>query len=104
MEEQCVAVESALNYPLEKSAPGAEVLLRLGVDAPGMTLGGAVLRSGADRPGGGALAAVAAGLFQETDADIGLSPETRPVSAQDHSHGQGAVLGPPKGNKMSKNG
>ncbi|XP_049894432.1 serine/arginine-rich splicing factor 3a isoform X1 [Epinephelus moara] len=34
-------------------------------------------------------AAVAAGLFQETEADSGLSPETR--NAKDPSHGQGVV-------------
>ncbi|XP_038551170.1 serine/arginine-rich splicing factor 3-like, partial [Micropterus salmoides] len=42
-------------------------------------------------PKRGASAAVVAGLYQETDADIGLSPEKRPESAQDPSHSQGVV-------------
>ena len=32
------------------------------------------------------------GLFRETDADIGLSPETRIISAQDQSHGLGGMI------------
>lgn len=46
-----------------------------------------------DHQGGGRPAAVAAGLFQETSADIGLSPKTRTVSVQNPSHGQQVAPG-----------
>jgi len=99
MEEPCVAVECVLNYPPGKSALEAVAPLHLGVDALVMKSDGAVLLSDADRRGGGASAAVAAGLFQETGADIGLCPETRTVSAQDPSHGLGVAPGPTRGNE-----
>jgi len=102
MGEPCVAVECVSNYPLGKSALEAVAPLPLGVDALGMTSDDAVLQSGADRRGGGASAAVAAGLFQETGADIGLCLETRTVSAQDPSHGQGVTPGPTRGNENFK--
>jgi len=103
MEEPCVAVECVSNYPPGKSDLEAVAPLPLGVDALGMTSDeGAVLQSDADRRGGGASAAVAAGLFPETGVDIGLCPETRPVSVQDPSHGQGVAPGPPRGNENMK--
>lgn len=34
----------------------------------------------------------APGLCQETDVDIGLSPETRIASAQDPSHSRGGIF------------
>lgn len=52
-----------------------------------------------DHQGDGASAAAAAGLFQEIDADIGLLPERRTVSAQDPSHDQGVVPGLMRGNE-----
>lgn len=84
MEETCVAVECVLSYPMGKSAQGVGAILHPGVDALAMILGDVVLQSDA-----GGEAAVAAGLFQETEADSGLSPETR--NAKDPSHGQGVV-------------
>lgn len=45
--EPCVAVECVLSYRPEKSAQGAEVLLRHGIDALGMILGVVVLQSDA---------------------------------------------------------
>lgn len=44
--------------------------------------------------GGGASAAVAAGLCHETEEEIGLSPETGTINLQDPSQGPGAALGP----------
>lgn len=104
MEEQCVAVALVSNYPPGKSVLGAVVLLHLGVDALRMRLGGAVLLSDADPRGGRPSAAVAAGLCLKTDADIGLSPETRKVSVQDRAHHQGVVLGLLRGNREIKGG
>jgi len=102
MEELCVAVECVSSYPMGKSAQGAVDLLHPGVDAPGMTTDAVVRQSGADHLGGGASAAVAAGLFRETGAGIGLSPETGTISPQDPSHGQGVAPGLPRGNEDLK--
>lgn len=99
MAEPCAAVEYALSYPLEKSAPGAVALLHPGADTLEMILGDAVLLLDADHQGDGASAAAAAGLFQEIDADIGLLPERRTVSAQDPSHDRGVVPGLMRGNE-----
>lgn len=102
MEEPCVAVECESSYPLGKNALEAVAPLHLGIDALGMTSDDAALQSDADLLGGGVSAAVAAGLFQETGADIGHCPETRTVSAQDPSHGQGVAPGPTRGNEIIK--
>lgn len=102
MEGPCVAVECVLNYPPGKSAREAVAPLHLGVDGLGMTSDGVVLQSDADHRGGGASAAVAAGLFQETGVDIGLCPETRIVSVQDPSRDQGVAPDPTRGNENIK--
>lgn len=99
MEGTCVAVECASSCPPARSAQGAVALLHPGIDALAKILGDVVLQSDADHRRGGASAAVAAGLFQETDADIGLSPETRIISVQDPFHGQGVVPHPPRENE-----
>ncbi|KAK5912562.1 hypothetical protein CesoFtcFv8_002421 [Champsocephalus esox] len=89
MEELCVAAECVLSYPMGKSAQGAVAILRpmAVADALEMILDDVVLQSDA---GGGA--AVAAGLFQEIEADSALCPETT-RRAQDQSPGQGVVPG-----------
>ncbi|AWP02722.1 putative ras and EF-hand domain-containing protein -like [Scophthalmus maximus] len=88
----CVAVDYVWSYPLGKSVLGAVALLHPGIDALEMMSGDVVLQRGADHQRRGASAAVAAGLSQETNANIGLSPETRLASTQDPAHGQGASL------------
>lgn len=103
MEEPCVAVVCVSSYPLEKNALGAVALLHPGIDALAKMLGDVVLQADADHRRGGASAAVVAGLYQETDADIGLSPEKRPESAQDPSHSQGVVPSLPRGNEDDGN-
>lgn len=102
MEGPCVAAESALSCPMGKSAPEAVDLRHLGAAAHGMKTGGVVRPYDADhRTGGEASAAVAAGLCQETGAEIGLYPEKGTISPQDHSHDLGVAPGRMTGSKRT---
>jgi len=101
MEGLCAAAESVLSCPTGRSAPGAVDLRHLGAAGHGMTAGGAARPYGADLLGGGASAAVAAGLCQETAAEIGLYPEKGTISPQDHSHALGVAPGRMTGSKRT---